>query len=216
MADEPTGSGDTFAAAERIRASSLLNAAVEAIDAANADDPVQIEVGGRLRPKEVVHAERMTHWVLELDPDATDDQLIAARAHHLRRWVVPRSTFPDGRQGYLKWRVAQRQRQVQELTELLAAVGCPAEVIERASTIVAKKGITSDPAVQTHEDALCLVFLELQIDELAERLDRDHMVEVLRKSLEKMSERGIAAAGSLPMSDEARDLVARAVDALRG
>lgn len=185
-----------------------------AIDAANSEDPVSVEVGGELRPKEIFHSERMNHWVASLDPGADAAQVIAARAHHLRRWAVPRTTFPSGRAGYLRWRIAQRKRQVDELAEILTATGCPPEVSDRVLKIVAKQGIGSDPAVQTHEDALCLVFLELQLDELAARLDRDHMVEVLRKSLVKMSRRGVEAAASIPMSDESRELVAAAVASL--
>src|SRR5690606_28431305 len=94
------------------------------------------------------------------------------------------------------------------------SAGAPAHLTERALTIVSKKGLGIDPAVQTHEDALCLVFLELQIDELAARLDRDHMIEVLRKSLVKMSERGVRAAASIPMSGQAQSLLAAAVAAL--
>ena len=94
---------------------------------------------------------------------------------------------------------------------MLERVGSPPEVSDHVLAIVAKQGIASDPAVQAHEDALCLVFLELQLDELAARLDRDQMVEVLRKSLRKMSPRGVEAAAAVPMSDNGRELVAAAV-----
>jgi hypothetical protein len=193
----------------------LVERAVAAIDSVNAHDPVTLVVDGVDRPKEVVHAERMTHWVTTLDPDADAAQLIAARAHHLRRWAVARSTYPEGRSGYLRWRVDQRKRQVAELSEMLSEVGIPIDVTERALDIVAKKGLGTDPAVQTHEDALCLVFLELQVDELAARLDRDHMVEVLRKSVAKMSERGIAAAATIALSEVDGDLLSAAVAAHR-
>src|SRR4051812_19427736 len=64
---------------------SLLQAALDAIDAANADDPTLVMVDGVCRPKEIFHAERMTHWLGVLDPDADAAQQLAARAHHLRR-----------------------------------------------------------------------------------------------------------------------------------
>lgn len=191
----------------------LVERAVAAIDAANADDPVLLDVDGRLRPKEVVHSERMTHWVSVLEPEADAAQLIAARGHHLRRWVVARDTYPEGRSGYLKWRIAQRKRQVSEMSEILASVGCPPELTDRVLTIVAKDGIGTDAAVQTHEDALCLVFLELQIDELAARLNREHMVEVLRKSIAKMSPRGLEVASTVPMSEGSSRLLVEAVAA---
>jgi hypothetical protein len=71
--------------------------AIAAIDAANAEDPDCIEFRGETRPKELVHAELMTGWVRRLAPDASEAQMLAARAdHHLRRWVVPRATYPEG------------------------------------------------------------------------------------------------------------------------
>ena len=67
-----------------------LAAALAAIDAANADDPNVIMVDGVERPKELAHAELMTRWVRTLDPQCSEEQMLAARAHHLRRWTIPR------------------------------------------------------------------------------------------------------------------------------
>ena len=47
-------------------------------------------------PKEQAHAELMTEWLERLDPDATDAQHLAARAHHLRRWSRPAIGVPGG------------------------------------------------------------------------------------------------------------------------
>ena len=43
--------------------------------------------------------------------------------------------------------------------------------------------------MQTHEDALCLVFLETQLAETADDLGDDKMVDVIRKTAAKMSDR---------------------------
>ena len=80
--------------------------AIAAIDAANADDPFTLTIEGVALPKEQTHAEMMTRWVRELDPQASEELLLAARAHHIRRWMIPRSTFPTGRTAYLRWRRA--------------------------------------------------------------------------------------------------------------
>eukprot|EP01051_Picozoa_sp_SAG22_P003119 SAG22_NODE_147_length_17533_cov_46.384536_18_plen_268_part_00 len=45
--------------------------------------------------------------------------LLAARAQHLERHAIPRKSFPMGRAGYLRWRVAQKRRQAQRVAELL-------------------------------------------------------------------------------------------------
>lgn len=187
--------------------SSRLSAALAAIDEANADDPHTIEIDGDVRPKEQAHAELMTEWVQRLDPDADDAQLVAARAHHLRRWALPRTDYPEGRAGYLRWRAAQGKRHAAEVADLVTAVGYDDAFAAEVSAIVAKGGLATDPRVQTHEDALCLVFLETQFDELADKLGDDHMVEVLAKTLAKMSPAGRRVAQDLDLGDRAAALL---------
>lgn len=186
-------------------------AAVAAIDAANAEDPVQVEVDGAVRPKELVHAEVVERWVRALDPDADEAQLLAARAHHLRRWVVPRQDYPEGRAGYLRWRADHKKRQAAEVGEILARCGYDAATVDRVGALVAKRGLGRDPQVQVHEDALCLAFLELQLDPVAAQLGRDHALEVLRKTARKMSPAGLAAAGAVPLSADGAALLAEAL-----
>src|SRR5262249_40521038 len=85
--------------APRMAQSDRVQAAWAAIDAANGEDPTIVSVRGRTGPKEILHAELVTEWVTRLDPDAPDALLLAARGHHLRRWTVPRATYPSGRAG---------------------------------------------------------------------------------------------------------------------
>ena len=185
--------------------------AVAAIDAANAADPVRVTVDGVEQAKELVHADRVEHWVRVLDPDASDLQLLAARAHHLRRWVVPRSDYPEGRNGYLRWRTEQKKRQAAEVGDILLASGYGADDIVRVATIVSKRHLATDPVVQTHEDALCLAFLQLQFDSLNEQLGDDHMIEVVRKTVAKMSPAGVAAAGTITLSEHGAEILRAAV-----
>lgn len=186
--------------------------AVAAIDAANADDPNTLEVGGALRPKELAHAALMTAWVQRLDPTATEAQLLAARAHHLRRWSIPRATYPDGRAGYLRWRTALRKQHAAEVTALLAGVGYDEATVARVQAIVNKEGLGRDPAVQTHEDALCLTFLETQLGPTADRLGEPKAVEVLRKTAAKMSAAALQQAAALPLAERERALLTRALE----
>ena len=193
-----------------------LESAVAAIDAANADDPNRIVVGGVERPKELAHAELVTEWVRRLRPDPSEELLLAARAHHLRRWVVPRSTYPDGRAGYLRWRRDLHERHAQETAEILAAAGYDEAVIARVADIVRKRNLARDPEVQALEDALCLVFLETQLHELAGRVERSKMVDVLRKTLVKMSEAGKQHALALDLHPDDGALLAEALEAADG
>jgi len=194
-------------------AASRLDRAFAAIDAANADDPNTVEIDGERRPKEQVHAELMTEWVRRLDPSASEEQLIAARAHHLRRWAVPRDSEPRDRAGYLRWRAALRRRHAEDVAAILGDLGYPDASIERVQAIVRKQGLGRDAAVQVHEDALCLVFLQTQLDELAAKEGHDKMIEILRKTATKMSPAGLEAAGGLTYSPEGGALLGEALDA---
>ncbi len=197
--------------------------AIAAIDAANADDPTTLVVDGVPRPKEQAHAEAMTDWVRRIDPDAGEAQLLAARAHHLRRWEYPRDAEPDGRTGYLRWRSEARKGQAAAVRELLAGVGYQPDTIETVQGLVAKQGLgkgnkpdvegRADP-VQVHEDALCLVFLTTQFEPLADKLGDDKTVDVVARTLAKMGDRGRAAALALDLSDRERAIVGAALDRL--
>jgi hypothetical protein len=188
-------------------ATDRFDEAIRAIDAANVDDPFTLLIDGEMRPKEQAHAELMTRWVRRLDPDATDAQLLAARAHHLRRWTMPRTEFPDGRAGYLKWRAEAKRRHADEVAEILRRCDYDEVTIERVQQIIRKDHLRTDPVVQVHEDALCLVFLETQLGEVADRLGPEKGSDVLRKTVAKMSDRGREAAQDLPLPDAERQLV---------
>jgi hypothetical protein len=162
--------------------------AVAAIDAANAEDPTGKE------PRDAV---LMTEWINELTPDASEALRLAARAHHVRRWTVPRSSYPDGRAGYLKWRRDLHEVHAREVERILSTVGYEPEVVARVQDIVRKRNLKTDAEVQAFEDALCLTFLQTQYDDLAARLDPERMDEVVAKTLAKMSERGRELAARL-------------------
>jgi hypothetical protein len=164
--------------------------AIAAIDAANADDPGRIVVRGVERPKELAHAELMTEWVQQLRPDADETLLLAARAHHIRRWTVPRTSYPEGRAGYLKWRRDLHGVHAEAVGRILADVGYDTATIARVQEIVKKRNLAKDADVQVLEDALCLVFIETQFHDLAAKTEPDKMVDIVRKTLVKMSDEG--------------------------
>jgi hypothetical protein len=185
--------------------------AVEMIDLANNDDPHE----WRGEPLALVQGRLAHDWVVRLDPDASDALRLAARAHHLRRWVVPRDSYPDGRPGYLRWRRDQKQRHADELRSLLEECGVDEPTVSRATTIVAKVGLGGDPEVQVFEDAVCLTFVETQLDSTADRLAEERMDAVIAKTLSKMSDAGRAAAMTIVLDERGAALVARALEAGR-
>ena len=190
-----------------------LRDAIAAIDAANADDPKRIEVRGESRPKELAHAELACEWVRVLAPNACEELLLAARAHHVRRWEIPRADFPEGRAGYHRWRKALQAHHAEQVGRILAQHGYGEEPITRVQTIIRKQGLGRDPEVQVFEDALCLVFLETQLAELRTRLaDDGKLADVIRKTAAKMSEEALAKVSELSLPDEDVALIRRALD----
>jgi hypothetical protein len=185
----------------------VIDTAIEAIDAVNGDDP-NLWNG---EPLALVQGRLAHGWVLRLEPDASAALLLAARAHHLRRWVVPRNSYPEGRPGYLRWRRDQKTRHASELRELLEQAGVDPPTVDRAVTIVAKTGLGHDPEVQVFEDAVCLTFVQTQLDSTADKLDADHMVEVIAKTLAKMSDAGRTAALTIELDARGAELVGRAL-----
>jgi hypothetical protein len=193
---------------------SRLDDAFAAIDAANADDPNTIVVRGERRPKEQAHAELAVEWIRRLDPDPSDALLLAARAHHVRRWDIPRSSEPDGRAGYLKWKRRLQQHHADLVAQILGGAGVEPATIERVQSLVKKERLKSDPEVQTLEDALCLVFIETQFNDLTAQLGEEHMVDVVAKTLRKMTAAGRNAALELPLDDESTRIVSKALEAV--
>ena len=83
------------------------------------------------RPKEFAHAELVTEWVQKLRPKASEALLLAARAHHIRRWDIPRSAYPEGREGYLGWRGELHRHHADTAGAILEEVGYDPETIAR-------------------------------------------------------------------------------------
>ena len=177
-------------------------AAVRRIDAANAEDPLQ---------KELVYSQRMTAWLERIEPGASEALRLAARAQHIRRWMIPRSSYPMDRVGYLTWRTTLYKFHAEEVSQILHEVGYDEGTIARVASLVRKERIKTDPEAQTLEDVICLVFLENYFAEFALGHDEEKVVGILRKTWKKMSERGRAEALKLEMPPEARRLVDKAL-----
>lgn len=186
--------------------------AAAAIDAANAADPTSVTVRGSVQPLALVHGVLAAEWVSRLDPAAGEPVLLAARAHHLRRWELPRSQYDAGKPGYLRWKRDQRQRHARDVGTLLAANGYAADEISVVQALVRRDGLAAgDPGAQLVEDAACLVFIETQLADVATKLDHDHLVDVIRKTAKKMSPAALAAVAQIPLGEAEQAVLAAAL-----
>ncbi|MDI1337124.1 MAG: DUF4202 domain-containing protein [Lacunisphaera sp.] len=183
----------------------------ELIDAAHAADPKRAPDG---RTAELVYADRMEAWVARLVPAATPLLRLAARCQHLERWRVPRTTFPDGKAGYLRWRQSLYGKQAARARELLLAAGVSSAGADEAATWVSKTALKANPGTQALEDAACLVFLENEIEAFAAQ-HADYpgakFVDILKKTWGKMSPAAQQAALGLDLPPAIAALVRAAV-----
>lgn len=186
-----------------------LRRALDRIDQINGADPHEIQVGGEVRPKELTHAAMVSAWIERLRPDADDALRLAAHGHHVRRWAIPRGEYPQGRRGYLRWRQALQELHAATLGEVMTEAGYDAAAIRRAQDLVRKKNLRRDPDVQALEDALCLVFLETQLGDFRARQPDDRVVEILRKTWDKMSADARALAVELDLAPDDRRILRR-------
>jgi Domain of unknown function (DUF4202) len=179
----------------------------ESIDAAHSADP-QCSPDGR--PTELLYADRMEAWIIRLVPDAPPLLRLAARCQHLERWSVPRTSYPEGKVGYLSWRKSLYRQQAERARGLLLAAGVAESEAAEAATWVSKTGLKANAGTQALEDAACLVFLENEIGAFAARhagYPREKLVDILRKTLRKMSPRAHELARGQPLPSEIASLV---------
>ena len=187
--------------------------AIAMIDAANAADPNMISAGGTVRAAELVYGERMSAMLARLVPDACELLRLAVRAQHIRRWTVPRSTYPMDRAGYHRWRNDLKRRHAEWAGEILARCGYTQDEIGRVGSLIAKENLRGNAEAQTLEDVACLVFLEHYAAGFTAKHDGEKAAAILRKTWGKMSEQARPAALALPLPAGVRALLVQALDA---
>ncbi len=165
-----------------------FDAAIRRFDEENARDPNVETVNGSPQPRERVYARWLTDWVLKL-------------------W----DSYPRTRAGYLQWREALKRFHAQKAAEILREAGYPEDTIRRVQELNLKKNFPHDAEGRVLEDALCLVFLERQLTDLASRTSDEKVINALQKSWQKMTPAAHAEALKLPFGPREKVLVDRAL-----
>jgi hypothetical protein len=178
---------------------------------ANAEDPNTEVINGQPMAKELLYGQRMSARLAVFAPGAPETVQLAARAQHIRRWEVPRDSYPEGRAGYLKWRTDLHKRHAEIAGEIMGDVGYDAESIDRVQTLLRKRGLKTDPDVQLMEDVICLVFLEHYFHDFAPKHDEEKLIPILQKTWKKMSERAHEAALQVDYAPEDLAVIQKAL-----
>ncbi len=189
--------------------SARYETAAAAIDAANAVDPNVVDVRGQQVALALIHGRLAAEWIDQLVDEPDEELLLAARAHHLRRWELRRDTYPTGRAGYLRWRRDQKSRHAGDVASVLQPLGYAPNEIERVQRLIRRESVDGSQAM---EDAACLVFIETQLGSFSTRIDHDLLIEVIRKTSRKMSARGLELVASIPLGDNERALLVEALE----
>jgi len=180
-------------------------------DAENAEDPNHEIFEGQEYPKELLYAKRMTAWQEKLAPEASPIVKLAARAQHIRRWEIPRSSYPMDRKGYRQWRTDLGKFHAKKADEIMRGVGYDEEIIERVQALLRKENLKLDPDVQLLEDIICLVFLESYFADFSEQHDEKKLINIIRRTWKKMSPQGHQAALELELPSELASIIEKAL-----
>ncbi|KHN95410.1 glutamyl-tRNA synthetase [Metarhizium album ARSEF 1941] len=114
------------------------------------------------------------------------------------RWELPRRSFPPTRPGYLTWRTKHKSQAALGVSALLSSTAFP-----------------PTPKPKVLEDVACLVFLDDQLDDFEAKsdMDEDKAVGILRKKWGRMTDDGKKLASGMDLSERARVLIAKALEA---
>ncbi|OJD16923.1 hypothetical protein AJ78_02960 [Emergomyces pasteurianus Ep9510] len=188
---------------------SKFDEALVRIDDAHREDPNIVSLDGSQVPYELHYANKMTKYLELRDSSASEILRLAVRAQHLRRWEIPRSSYPMTRPGYFAWRAALKNRQADIAEQICRDCGYDADEAGRVASLVRKENMKQDEECQTLEDVACLVFLDDQFEKFEKEHDEEKIVGILKKTWAKMSQRGHELALQIKMSERAKGLVAK-------
>jgi hypothetical protein len=188
-----------------------FKSAMDAFDQYNSKDPNKEIANGHAIPKELLYAQRMSIRLLKYEPNSSEILQLAARSQHIGRWEIARSSYPMDKKGYFQWRNKLKEYHVSIAEPILKNCGYDELTIEKLKVLLLKKDLANNADTQTLEDIVCLVFLEYYAEEFTAKHDDEKVIDILRKTIKKMSARAIQSVAELPLSDKIKSLIHAAV-----
>lgn len=179
-------------------------------DSYNSNDPNKEDYKGKSYPKELLYAIRMSERLDLIQPGSPDYLKLAARCQHIGRWEIPRNSYPMDKKGYLQWRNTLKFHHAKIAGDILANCGYDNDTIEKVKFLLLKKELNRNADTQLLEDVICLVFIQYYLDEFASKHEDEKVVDILRKTMKKMSRHAITQADTIPLSDKIKHLIQKA------
>ncbi len=189
-----------------------FNKAIALFDAANGEDPNQDEG----QPKELLYAQRMTEMINRYAPDASEVAQLAVRAQHIKRWTVPRNTYPITKEGYFAWRTGLYKYHADTAGELMREAGYDDAMIDQVKKAVGKRALKVNPDTQLMEDVADLVFIEYYMLPFAGAnpdYSEEKWLDIIRKTWKKMSDNAhaFALSGQIKLPEALLPLITKAI-----
>eukprot|EP00435_Cladocopium_sp_Y103_P054633 s1164_g17.t2 len=214
-----------------LRRQRRLRTVLAAIDSINWEDPREDDVqrgeekklpesicgSPGTRPKEWLYGQRMSRRLKLFAPWASHVVQVAARAQHVKRWVSERRSYPEGTAGYKKQDLGKMHAQIAKEEMLKAGYG--EKEASRVTKLLTKQDIKGDKEVQLLEDVICLVFLEFywfpfsqkHAEPQKDAMGEEKLLDIVKKTWVKMSDKGHAAALELPLPEKPKALILKAL-----
>lgn len=184
--------------------------AIAQFDAYNSNDPHHEEFNSISYPKELLYAQRMSERLDQFAPESPEYLRLAARCQHIGRWEIPRDSYPMDRKGYLQWRNTLKFHHAKIAEQILTSCQYEAEIIDKVKFLVLKKELNRNADTQVLEDIICLVFVQYYLDEFAAKHEDEKIIDILRKTMKKMSPKAIEEVGKISVSEKIKSLIHQA------
>ena len=179
-------------------------------DAYNSNDIHKDKVEEKVFPKEFLYAVRMTEKLNHYAPSAPETVRLAARCQHIGRWEISRDSYPMDKKGYLQWRSQLAIHHAKVAQDILLECGYEQPLIDSVKFLLQKKQLHQNPDTQLLEDVICLVFIEFYLDEFAHQHDDEKVIDILKKTMKKMSQKALGEAIKIPVSNHVKKLIEKA------
>ena len=189
-----------------------LQRAFDAFDAYNSKDPNKETYKGKGHPKELLYAIRMTERLNQYSPAAPEYIQLAARSQHIGRWEMPRKDYAMDRKGYLQWRNQLKFHHARIAEGILLACDYDLHTIETVKFLLLKRELQQNPDTQLLEDVICLVFIEHYLEDFAAQHEHPKVVDIVKKTMKKMTQRAINSVGTLDLSEKVKNVIQAAAE----
>lgn len=190
--------------------SQLYEIATAEIDKVHAEDASHETDDGIVYPAELLYSKRMLSVLDLVSPSGDYAMKLAAQCQHLQRWGVPRSDYPYDRRGYHQWRRVVMKHQLELTKSLLSRIEMDEADIHWILNTLREQENKRNPDGQIIMDTECLVFMKWYMTSFATKHESEKVVDILKKTILKMSSKGVSLISNLDLPLQAKQMLEQA------